>query len=225
MDKQLTTPRGIVAIRPAQEADAPAFRALRLEALRSHPDVFSADYAANERQPPAVWAERLRALGSDGMIYFAAAGDDGLIGMCRIQRGDSPKTRHSAIIASVYVQSEWRGLQIAEGLVAQCVAWSQTHGVEIIKLAVITTNAAAILTLWSRIGRRGTVCYLLALIVTAVACGASIDLLFPGAAAGVPPLTEACAEHAASWWRTVVAIAFLALLAPGLLRRAGNEAE
>lgn len=111
-------------------------------------------------------------------------------------------------------------------LAASLIYMGTSPGAAIVFLIVgPATNAAAILTLWSRIGRRGTVCYLLALIVTAVACGTSIDLLFPGTAAGVPPLTEACAEHAASWWRTVTAIVFLVLLVPGLIGRIGNETE
>jgi hypothetical protein len=50
----IPTPRGAVIVRPGGEADAPAFRELRLEALRNHPEAFSADYAANAGQPPEI---------------------------------------------------------------------------------------------------------------------------------------------------------------------------
>ena len=39
-----------VEIRVSRETDASAFRDLRLEALRLHPEAFSADYALNERE-------------------------------------------------------------------------------------------------------------------------------------------------------------------------------
>jgi RimJ/RimL family protein N-acetyltransferase len=35
-------------------------------------------------------------------------------------------------------------LQIAEGLIAGCIEWARSQGVKVVKLAVITTNAAAI---------------------------------------------------------------------------------
>ena len=143
MDKLVTTPRGAVTIRPAQEADVHAYRALRLEALRTHPEAFSADFAVNDGRPMTFWADRLRSLGRDGMIYFAARNND-LVGMCGIYRGDSQKTQHSATIVGVYIQSEWRGLQIAEGLITECVEWARAHGVKIIKLGVAATNTAAI---------------------------------------------------------------------------------
>lgn len=95
MDTLITTSRGIIAIRPAQEADAQAFRDLRLEALHNHPEAFSADYAANYEHPSTFWTERLHSPGNEGMIYFVIH-NDGLIGMCGIHRGNSPKEQHSA---------------------------------------------------------------------------------------------------------------------------------
>lgn len=143
METQITTPKGPITLRPGREADAPAYRALRLEALRNYPTAFGADYATNEAHPPSYWVERLRALGSQNMFYFATH-NEALIGMCGIYRDNSPKTRHSATIISVYVQPEWRGLQIAEGLIERCCEWVRDQGVTIVKLAVVSTNLAAI---------------------------------------------------------------------------------
>lgn len=142
-EKHITTPRGLITIRPGQEADAPAYRELRLEALRNHPEAFSADYAANEGQPMTYWTERLRSLDSDGMMYFAVS-DNKLIGMCAIYRGNSPKIQHSATLVSVYVQPAWRGWRIADGLITSCVEWARRQGVGIVKLGVVTANTAAI---------------------------------------------------------------------------------
>lgn len=145
MDTPITTPHGTVVIRLAREEDAPAYRDLRLEALRNHPEVFSADYAASLAQPMTFWTERLRSNSAESavMIYFAVH-DKQLIGMSGITRANSPKLQHSATIVSMYVRPAWRGLRIAEGLVTACVDWARAQDVKIVKLAVVTTNTGAI---------------------------------------------------------------------------------
>ena len=145
MDTPIITPRGTVTIRPAREEDAPAYRDLRLEALRNHPEAFSSDYAANLAKPMAFWTERLRFNSTDSatMIYFAVH-DQRLIGMCGITRPNSPKIQHSANIVGMYIRPDWRGFRIAEGLITACLDWARTQDVKIVKLAVVTTNARAI---------------------------------------------------------------------------------
>lgn len=141
----ITTPSGTVTIRPAHEADAAAFRDLRLEALQNHPEAFGADYTMNLARPLSEWSERLRFQQHDDaeMVYFAARSER-LIGMSGITRGTSPKTHHSATLWGVYVRPDWRGFDIAEGLITACVEWARAHGVTVVKLAVVTTNTAAI---------------------------------------------------------------------------------
>jgi RimJ/RimL family protein N-acetyltransferase len=145
MDTPITTPRGTITIRSAREEDALAYRDLRLEALRNHPEAFSADYAANLDKPMTFWTERLRFNSPDSaaMIYFAVH-DQPLIGMCGITRPNSPKIQHSASIVGMYVRPDWRGLRIGEGLVTACLDWARTQDVKIVKLAVVTTNTPAI---------------------------------------------------------------------------------
>lgn len=132
-----------ITIRPAQLTDAPAFRELRLEALRTHPEAFLADYAANEAEPITFWEGRIAATGSHSAIYFATH-EDKLIGMCGIRRGTSPKTEHGAGIWGVYVQPAWRGRHIAEEMLEACVGWARENRVSVVKLAVVSTNGGAI---------------------------------------------------------------------------------
>jgi RimJ/RimL family protein N-acetyltransferase len=143
MDKAITTTRGIVSIRQGQENDAQAYRELRLEGLHNHPEAFGADYDVNEKRPLIFWMERLHSLGSENMIYFAVH-ENGLIGTCGIYRGDSPKTQHSGTLVGVYVRPEWRGLHIADELMAACIEWAREHEIKILKLGVTTTNTSAI---------------------------------------------------------------------------------
>ena len=145
METSITTPRGTVAIRSAREEDAPAYRDLRLEALRNHPEAFSSDYAASLAKPMTFWTERLRFNSTDSavMIYFAVH-DQQLIGTCGIIRTNSPKIQHSANIVGMYVRPDWRGFRIAEGLVTACMDWARTLAIKTVKLAVVTTNTRAI---------------------------------------------------------------------------------
>jgi GNAT superfamily N-acetyltransferase len=145
MNTILTTLRGAIAIRPAKADDADTLRDLRLEALRTQPVAFSADYALNLAKSPSYWIEwaRDRSDSPTDIVHVAVAGD-GLMGMTGAHRGDSPKTRHSALIWGVYVRPEWRGLRVAEALIEACVDWAQARGCRVAKLNVVTTNAAAI---------------------------------------------------------------------------------
>jgi RimJ/RimL family protein N-acetyltransferase len=150
----INTPRGDVTIRPTREADAVAFRDLRLEALRTHPEVFGADYDENLARPIEFWQERVRdGAGSDlGITYVAepssplgpGAGGGALVAMTGIYRDNHRKMRHSGMIWGVYVLPEWRGGGIAGALIGACVGWSREHGLRLVKLSVVTTNAAAI---------------------------------------------------------------------------------
>lgn len=143
MNKTITTPHGTIIIRQGQEGDAQAYRELRLEGLHNHPEAFSADYDINEKRPLTFWAERMRSLGDENMIYFAVY-ENNLIGMCGIFRGDSPKTQHSGTIVGVFVRSAWRGLRIADELIAACIKWAQIYEIKILKLGVTTANTPAI---------------------------------------------------------------------------------
>ena len=143
--RSVTTLRGTVTIRLGTEEDAPAYRDLRLEALRNHPEAFSSDYETALAKPMSYWTKRLRFDDPDnGVRLYFAVHDGLLIGMCGITHTDAPKQKHSAYIVSMYVRPDWRGLRIAEDLINACLDWGRAHGIKIVKLGVTTTNTAAI---------------------------------------------------------------------------------
>ena len=134
-----------VPVRPVQESDASAFRALRLEALKAHPDAFGADYAESEARPLEHWQARARPDQTGMQFTFVAESDNMLIGMAGIYRSGDLKSRHSSSIWGVYVREAWRGRRIADALVMACVDWAQSQGdIRIVKLCVVTTNVAAV---------------------------------------------------------------------------------
>jgi len=145
MPIQLTPPKGLITVRPAQEADATSLRKLRLEALADSPEMFAADHDLTAAESDAHWAERIaEGLRSQNSVICIAEAAERLIGMTGLGRGHWPITQHSAVIWGVYVAPEFRGLHIAEALIEECIAWGRERGVSIVKLGVITNNAPAI---------------------------------------------------------------------------------
>jgi len=142
MIKSINTTQGAVVIREASLADVEQFQALRLNALQDSPIAFSSDYQTTLNQTKEYWQDRLK--NDEYSILFLAEHDQHLIGMTGIMRGHSPKTQHSANIWGVYMRPEWRGFHIAQGLIDICCEWAKLHKVQIVKLAVVSTNESAI---------------------------------------------------------------------------------
>jgi ribosomal protein S18 acetylase RimI-like enzyme len=142
----LAMPKGNLAIRLAVPEDGARLRVLRLEGLAGYPEAFAADCAMTAAEPAEVWAERIAQYVREdaGVICVASTEGNELVGMAGLARGHWPKTRHSGTIWGVYVQAEWRGLQVADALLEACMAWAQAHGVAIVKLGVSTSNVPAI---------------------------------------------------------------------------------
>lgn len=137
----------IVQARPDHLA---AFRHIRLEALENHPEAFAAEYV---RELESDWEARLqRNLGGNAALFLAFAGET-VAGMAGIFLGDSAKVRHSATIWGVYVSPAFRQMGIASRLLQACLDWGTANGVEIVKLAVVSTNEGARQT-YERMGFR-----------------------------------------------------------------------
>ena len=142
MKQIFETVRGTINIREALPSDVIQYRELRLFALQDAPTAFSADYQVNLNHPMSFWEGRLR-FDEYGMVYFAERAGN-LIGMTGIRQRESPKTKHSAEIFSVYVRPEWRGLRIAEGMLDHCVQWAKAREVNTLKLGVMADNTSAV---------------------------------------------------------------------------------
>lgn len=132
-------------IRPIRESDFAAFKALRLEALREHPDAFASDHDENTRLPDSQWLTRLRqGIDSADACTFVAEADGELAGMTGVHRESGVKVRHSAFIWGVYVRPRWRGAKLADRFIETCVDWCATQDIRIVRLTVSTHNVAAI---------------------------------------------------------------------------------
>lgn len=129
--------------RPLGAADAPAFRALRIRALRDHPEAFG-------RTPEEVDAvEALAArfaqdAGSEAEVMLGAFDGPALVGVAGCHREPHIKHRHVAYIWGVYVAPERRGMGLGRRLVTAAIGHARGwRGLEYLWLDVTTTNEAA----------------------------------------------------------------------------------
>ena len=131
-------------IRQLGEADAPAYRDVRLRALRDDPDQFGTTYEEEIARPLAITEERLRVQVATGDSFTLGAFDGGLIGVVTILRGSGAKARHRATVVGMYVASEARGRGVGRALLEEARARAaRVEGLEQLHLAVVTTNEAA----------------------------------------------------------------------------------
>lgn len=141
----MMTSKGRLLLRPTAASDADQFRALRLEALRQHPEVYASDYDSSLQLAPAHWLDRVeQGAGTERALTMVAEHETGLVGMTAIFRELGPKIRHQATLVSVYVQPAWRGMGLVGHLIAGCLQWAREQQVRQVVLAVVTTNSTAI---------------------------------------------------------------------------------
>ena len=94
------------------EADATIFRQIRLEALRTNPEAFGSEFAAESARPPDWFAEQLSA----SAVFGGFQGDD-LVGMAGFSVERAPSRAHKGILWGVYVRPRARSAGIARSLV------------------------------------------------------------------------------------------------------------
>ena len=128
-----------VSIRRLRAANARLYRALRLRALKEHPDAFLISPREEARQGAVETRKRLRTSPT-----FGAFVDGELAGMVGIHRETRAKARHKCVLWGMYVTPEFRGLGLGRALMLQALACARRmRGVEQVILAVGSTNRAA----------------------------------------------------------------------------------
>lgn len=131
------------SIRHAKAEDIEAYRKLRLEALKNHPETFGQDYDDAASKNHEYWENTLK-INPEEKALFLAIQDTQLIGMTGIYRNLSKKSHHGATVWGVYVKPAWRGKRISETLIRACLGWAKEQQITIVKLAAVTNNIPAV---------------------------------------------------------------------------------
>jgi ribosomal protein S18 acetylase RimI-like enzyme len=123
--------------------DATAFRAIRLRALKDHPEAFASAYEDEKDIPLEQTRERLSQPTTERFILGAFVQNE-LIGMIGGYRDSLRKSKHRAHIGGMYVAPEARGRGIGRLLLIEAIARLRAmDGVEDILLAVTVGNDTA----------------------------------------------------------------------------------
>jgi RimJ/RimL family protein N-acetyltransferase len=134
-----------IRIRFLLKTDLEAFKSLRLEALREHPEAFGSDYEEDSRQPESFWIDRVEKSVDNpyGCAIIAESGTE-LAGMVGVWRQERVKRRHCAGIWGVYVRPAYRGQRLMDRMIGQAIDWCRGNQVRIVSLTVGTHNGPAI---------------------------------------------------------------------------------
>ena len=127
--------------------DAPAYRAIRLEALQTDPDSFGARHDDEAAQPDPFFATRLAT-----SAVFAADAAGTLVGMAAFQRHEGAGERHKAFVWGVFVRPSWRRRGLSQALPSALLE-AADQLVEHVTLTVAADNAPA-RALYERLGFR-----------------------------------------------------------------------
>ncbi len=124
-------------VRRLTEADVEAYRELRLEALKRHPEAFQATYETSAELTLDAFARRLKQY-----ALFGGFIDGRLCGFVGFYPLKHPRTSHKGILWGMYVREDARGGGLAQALVDAVVEHAKGR-VEQILLSVITANERA----------------------------------------------------------------------------------
>src|SRR3989344_3832432 len=127
-------------------ADLGAYKRLRDEALRLHPDAFDADIESEQSRPPESYLWRLGMSETLGGTFLLGAWEGReLIGMIGLERQTQAKLRHSAEFNSMMAHPSHTGRGVGIQLVQAAIAEArQAIGLEQITLRVSTSSNSAI---------------------------------------------------------------------------------
>ena len=128
-------------IRRLVPSDAPAYRPLRLRALREHPEAFTSSYEENADAPLAETEKRLA---SGTATLWGAFEGETLCGAIGLDRETRAKNRHKASLVAMYVAPEHGGRGIGRTLVEALVREARDEGLELLVLTVTQGNRNAI---------------------------------------------------------------------------------
>ena len=130
-------------VRKLVPADAAAFQALRLQALREDPVAFASSYEDERDTPLETVAERLAPTGDRAIVGAFDGGQ--LVGLAAWHREELRKMHHKGFIWGVYVKDSHRGRGLAKRLLESVICLArQAEGIVMLNLTAYADNQPAI---------------------------------------------------------------------------------
>jgi RimJ/RimL family protein N-acetyltransferase len=129
-----------ITIRALGAADAEAYRELRLMALATSPEAFSASY--EEEAEHALDRFRARVVSTGRNVIFGAFANGHLVGMAGFAASEQAKKRHKGTLWGVFLMPGWRGRGLADRLIRRVVEHATEH-VVVLQASVVATNQKA----------------------------------------------------------------------------------
>lgn len=134
-------------VRRLTVSDAAPYRALRLRALRDHPEAFTSSHEEESVKPLADSEQRLAA-SSSGKFWGAFVQAPGaatavLAGMVGLDREQRLKNRHKAVVIGMYVAPEFARRGLARALLDALLAEARASDLELLVLTVTRGNQRA----------------------------------------------------------------------------------
>src|SRR5213593_3426268 len=134
----------ILSIKRLTPADAPAYRALMLEAYEKHPDAFTSSVAERAALRLSWWESRVALGGEVPEVVFGAFDEARLAGVAGLSFETREKARHKATLFGMYVPARGRGQGIGRRLVDAGLAFAGSRsGIKVVQLTVTEGNASA----------------------------------------------------------------------------------
>ena len=121
-------------IRRLTPADVAPYRALRLRALREHPEAFTSSYEEESLRPESAAAQRLADTSS--ARFWGAWVDDVLAGTVGLDFEQRLKVRHKALVIGMFVAPEFTRRGIARALLENLLRDARASQLELVTLTV-----------------------------------------------------------------------------------------
>jgi RimJ/RimL family protein N-acetyltransferase len=132
-----------MSVRLLTGEDAAQFQSVWLRALQDHPEAFGRDYYDERHASNEQVAAQLNVDPADKAVFGIFA-EDQLQGIATMHRYPGRKTRHRAIVGSMYVVPEARGRGYGRALMDAILAHARSQrGLERLIIAVTVGNEAA----------------------------------------------------------------------------------
>lgn len=145
------------AVRRLMPADLGAYKTLRDEALRLHPEAFTSDHESQRLRTPESYLGRLGLndpLGGSFLLgaFVPEVGGERLVGSVGLERETRPKTRHISALIGMMVLPAYTRRGVGRALVLACIDEARrAQALELIVLSV-TASSDRVVRLYERAG-------------------------------------------------------------------------